>query len=100
MGASGVTDAVAAESESPAGEIGLISIFPQNLISPSLVPEIRRSINMSYVLFFIILHSCFDRKSVACFLQQWTVVALDLLNYHEGDERENSELLLRMIIHG
>lgn len=47
-----------------------------------------------------ILHSCFDRKSVTCFLQQWTVVALDLLNYHEGDERENSELLLRMIIHG
>lgn len=47
-----------------------------------------------------ILHSCFDRKSVTCFLQQWTVVALDLLNYHEGDERENSELLLRMIILG
>lgn len=65
MGASGVTDAVAAESDSPAGEIGLISIFPQNLISPSLVPEIRRSINMSYVLFFILF--C----TVALIENQW-----------------------------
>lgn len=49
---------------------------------------------MSYVLFLnFILHSCFDRKSVTCFLEQRTVVALDLSNYHEGNERENSELL-------
>lgn len=45
---------------------------------------------MSYVLFLnFILHSCFDRKSVTCFLEQRTVVALDLSNYHEGNEREN-----------